>query len=97
VLNELLALGLRLPDVVRMVTANPAVMLGMEGQIGTLAPGAVADVSVLARDTGRWTLEDSLGQRITTSERLRPEFALKGGTVHQADSPLLFESTVGVA
>jgi dihydroorotase len=97
VLNELLALGLQLPDVVRMVTANAAVMLGMEGQLGTLAPGAVADVSVLARDVGRWMLEDSVGTRITASERLRPEFALKAGTVHQSDSPLLFESTKGVA
>jgi dihydroorotase len=97
VLNELLALGLALPDIVRMVTANAAEMLGMAGALGTLAPGAVADVSVLRRDTGKWTLEDSLGERITATERLRPEFALEGGVRHDADSPLLFESTKGVA
>lgn len=97
VINELLALGLRLPDVIRMVTANAAVMLGMEGELGTLAPGTVADVSVLARDVGRWTLQDSLGAQITASERLRPELAVKGGKIYQADSPLLFESTEGVA
>jgi dihydroorotase len=97
VMNELRALGLRLPDVIRMVTANAAVMLGMEGELGTLAPGAVADVSVLARDVGRFTLQDSLGARLTAEERLRPELTVKGGTVHPADSPLLFESTEGVA
>lgn len=97
VMNELLALGFKLPDVIRMVTANAAVMVGLEGQIGTLAPGTVADVSVLARDVGRWTLQDSLGAEITADERLRPEFALRGGTMHRADSPLLFESTKGVA
>jgi dihydroorotase len=97
VMNELRALGLPLGDVIRMVTANAAVMLGIDGELGTLAPGTVADVSVLARDVGQWTLQDSLGAQLTAEERLRPELAIKGGTVHQADSPLLFESTEGVA
>jgi dihydroorotase len=97
VMNELLALGLGVPDVIRMVTANAAIMLGLEGQIGTLAPGVAADVTVLARDVGRWTLEDSLGAKLTSNERLRPEFALKDGRLHSSDSPLLFESTKGVA
>lgn len=97
VLNELLALGLALPDVVSMVTKNAAIMLGLEGQTGSLAPGAPADVSVLARDTGRWKLQDSLGAEITATERLRPEFALRAGAIHRADSPLLFESAKDVA
>jgi dihydroorotase len=97
VMNELIVLGLSLPDVIRMVTANAATMLGLEGQIGTLAPGVAADVSVLARDVGRWTLEDSLGAKLIANERLRPEFALKDGRLHPSDSPLLFESTRGVA
>jgi len=97
VLNELLALGLGLPDVVAMVTKNAALMLGLEGQTGSLAPGAPADVSVLARDTGRWRLQDSLGAEIPATERLRPEFALRAGVLHRADSPLLFESAKDVA
>jgi len=50
-----------------------------------------------ARDTGRFTLEDSVGVQLTANERLRPEFALKDGRLHSSDSPLLFESTKGVA
>ncbi len=96
-MNELLALELEVPDVIRMVTANAAIMLGLEGQLGTLAPGAVADVTVLSHDVGRWTLQDSLGVQLMAKERLRPEFALKAGKRHAADSPLLFESTKGVA
>ena len=92
VMNELLALGLALPHVIRMVTANAAMMLGLGGEIGTLAPGVAADVTVLARDVGSWSLEDSVGVQLTATERLRPEFALKAGRLHRADSPLLFES-----
>ena len=93
VMNECLALGITLPDVIRMVTANAAVMGGLDGTLGTLAPGSVADVSVLGRDVGQWKLQDSLGVTIPATERLRPELAVKAGTVHRSDSPLLFEST----
>jgi dihydroorotase len=91
VMNELLALGLDLVTVVRMVTANAAAMLGLEGELGTLAPGAVADVSVLTLDEGEWTLEDSVGVQLRATRRLRPECALRAGVVMPADSPLLFE------
>ncbi len=40
-MNELLALGLGLVMVVCMVTANAATMLGLDGEAGTLTPGAV--------------------------------------------------------
>jgi dihydroorotase len=97
VMNELLALGIRLPDLVRMVTANAATMLGLTGQIGTLAPGAVADVTVLAHDVGQWALEDSLGVTLPAADRLRPVLAIRAGTVHQTDASLLVESTKDVA
>jgi len=97
VLDELLALGLPLTDVVRMVTANAAVLLGLEGEIGTLAPGAVADVSVLTVDEGEWTLSDSLGVELRATIRLRPEMAVRGGVVYPADSPLLRASALRVA
>jgi predicted amidohydrolase len=79
-------------DVVRMVTCNVAAMLGMVGEIGTLAPGAAADVTVLAIDHGRFTLSDSLGEEITSSMRLRPEITVRGGKVSRPDSPLLGRS-----
>jgi dihydroorotase len=97
VLDELLALGLPLAEVVRMVTANAATFLGMEGELGTLAPGAAGDVSVLALDHGDWTLSDSLGVELRATMRLRPQLAVRGGTVYQADSPLLLETASRVA
>jgi len=97
VLNELLALGIPLTEVIAMVTKNAATMLGLEHELGSLAPGRAADVSVLARDAGEWILRDAVGGQIRITERLRPEFALRAGTLHRADSPLLFESTREVA
>lgn len=97
VLDELLALGLALTEVIRMVTANAATFLGMDGELGTLAPGAAGDVSVLAVDHGEWTLSDSLGAELRATMHLRPELAVRGGTVYRADSPLLLEAGRRVA
>ncbi len=97
VMNELIALGVGLTDVIRMVTVNAASMLGLKDELGSLAPGRVADVSVLAIDGGDWTLQDSLGVRIKTDKRLRPVLALRAGTVHRSQSPLLEEQVPEVA
>ena len=96
-MNELIALGVRLTDVIRMVTVNAATMLGLTDELGSLAPGRVADVSALAIDEDDWTLQDSLGARIKTAKRLRPVLALRAGKVHRARSPLLEERVPEVA
>jgi len=97
VMNELIALGVGLTDVIRMVTVNAATMLGVTDELGSLAPGRVADVSVLAIDKDDWTLQDSLGVRIKTDKRLRPVLALRAGKVHRSRSPLLKEQVPEVA
>lgn len=45
-MSRFLALDMSLYDVVRRVTAVPASLMGLGGEIGTLRPGALADVAV---------------------------------------------------
>ena len=90
-MSELLALGVPLIEVIKMVTSNAAVLLGLEKQIGTLAPGADADVSVVRLERGTWTVRDASGAELCITERLRPEFAVRGGVVYRSDSPLVPE------
>jgi dihydroorotase len=47
ILSKFLALGMSLHQVIRAATDIPAGVLRMSGQIGSLAPGAEADVTVL--------------------------------------------------
>jgi dihydroorotase len=96
VMNELLGLGFALTDVIAMVTRNAAVAVGLPDELGSLAPGRVADVSVIARDHGSWRVTDCLGSTIDIAERLRPELCLRAGVVHRADASLLVESTADV-
>jgi len=48
------AAGVPLLDCVRMATATPARVLGMEGEIGALTPGAMADIVVCDGDLRVW-------------------------------------------
>jgi dihydroorotase len=97
VMNELLGLGFSLAEVIAMATRNAAEALGLGDELGSLAPGRVADVTVIARDQGSWRVTDCLGSTIEIPERLRPELCLRAGVAHRADSSLLMESTADVA
>lgn len=90
-MSEMLALGVPLLDVVRMVTSNAATMLGEEGEIGTLRPGTVADVSVLREEIGSFRVQDTLGVELNADRRLRPDFMLRAGRRHDPHSVLLPE------
>ena len=88
-MSELLALGLDLDEVVATVTANPAKMLGMEDEIGTLQPGREADVSVLQVLAGRFRLSDNSGGEVVAERLVVPAWCMKAGRVFPADSPLV--------
>jgi dihydroorotase len=85
-MSELIHLGVPLDRIVAMVTSNPAKMLRMEDQIGTLGVGMEADISVLTMDSGRFKLSDNSGAEVVAERLLRPEFCLRGGIRHNADS-----------
>jgi dihydroorotase len=88
-MTGLLACGVPLEQLVPMVTSNAAAMLGLGDEIGTLRPGAAADVTVLADERGRWMLRDNEGTQVTADRLLRPLFCLREGRRYDADAPIL--------
>jgi dihydroorotase len=88
-MTAMLACGLKLEQVVPMVTINSARMAGMEGTIGTLIPGVEADVSVLNDDRGRWVLQDNEKTQVVTDRMLTPAFCLRAGKRFDADASIL--------
>ncbi|MGA7325228.1 MAG: amidohydrolase/deacetylase family metallohydrolase [Rhodomicrobium sp.] len=88
-MSSLMALGLTLEQVVPMVTTNPALMLGLESEIGSLAPGRIADISVLHDDRGRFRLRDNERIEVVADRLLRPAFCLRAGKRFEASSPIL--------
>jgi dihydroorotase len=80
-MSKLLHFGMSLDDIVARATAAPAKILGYEGTVGTLRPGANADIAVLELRDGNFDLTDSEGSTITAKRRLLTQLTLRDGRV----------------
>jgi dihydroorotase len=78
-MSKFLALGFSLNDVIRMSTYNPAGLVGMQDEIGTLAEGTAADIAVLAVEQGKWTFDDAMGATLDGDAALQPVLTFKDG------------------
>lgn len=86
-MTKFLALGVPLPEVIRRVTANAAKALAHHprtADIGTLAPGAPADVAVLEIEEGAFPLTDSYQQTRAHNCRLVARHTIQGGDLASA-------------
>ena len=88
-MTAMLALGLPLVQVVRMVTCNVVDVFGLPRDLGTLAVGNPADISVLHDEAGRYALRDNEGTQLVADRLLRPAFCLKDGLRFEADASIL--------
>jgi dihydroorotase len=88
-MTSMLALGLTLEQVIPMVTTHAAQLAGMAGTLGHLGAGAVADVTVLADERGKWTLRDNEHNQVVAQRMLRPRFCLRAGTRYDAEAAIL--------
>lgn len=80
-MSKLLHFGLSLEETIRRATANPARIMGYEGTVGTLKPGANADIAIFELRDGNFELRDSDGDTITAKRRLLTQTTIKDGRV----------------
>jgi dihydroorotase len=78
-LDKFLHLGMPVPEIIKRATANCARWLGMTDEIGTLQPGACADITVLEIVDGRFELTDSEGKTETAKQRFEVRNCLRAG------------------
>lgn len=86
VLSKYLALGMDLMTVLEKVTVNPARLMGLEGQIGTLAPGAFADIAIFERREKHYIQKDFCDDVLECSEILVPQLTMIGGEIQYCQS-----------
>jgi len=79
-MSKFLALGMSLPDVIKLSTWNPAKEIKQE-QIGHLSVGAPADVAVLRIDKGKFGFLDQRGGKLDGTQRLGCELTVRDGAV----------------
>lgn len=76
---KFMAVGYTFEQVIRMTTTNAARLLGMSDEIGALAVGRVADITVLEVVQGRWEFQDCWGQRFHGEQALVPVHTVRAG------------------
>jgi dihydroorotase len=80
VMGKFMAMGLSLNDVIRLSTVNPAKEI-QRPQLGQLAVGAPADISVIRLEKGKFGYMDPRGGKIDGTERLSCELTVRDGKV----------------
>jgi dihydroorotase len=80
-MSKFMALGMNLTEVVERTTVNAARAFKFGVEIGTLKPGAEADVAVLELRSGEFGLIDSEAQVRTVKQKLVSVATVRGGKV----------------
>ena len=73
--------GMPLNEVIRCVTATPAKVLGMEGEVGTLAPGAFGDAVIVDLREQKTTFTDKFGHRLHGEHLFAPVCTVANGNI----------------
>lgn len=82
IMAKYMALGMRLEDVVKTVTRNPVAMLGLDtDKLGTLRPGAYADVAIFKMKDAGLTVTDKAGDTVAVPQMPVPKMTLREGRI----------------
>ena len=84
-MSRYLNLGMRIEDVLKRTTENPARYMGEEGNFGCLAPGSIADIFVFKIVEKETVFGDCDDQTMTGSRLIRPLMTVKAGNIVYRD------------
>ena len=79
VMSKFLHMGMPLADIILKSTWAPAKAISREDRLGTLKPGAAADVFVFELEEGSFPLEDTHLRTERASRRIKPFLTIKQG------------------
>jgi dihydroorotase len=86
VMSKFLHMGMPLEDVILKSTWAPAKAIGRDHQLGTLRPGAAADIFVFELEEGSFPLEDTHLRTESASRRIKPFLTIKEGRAMEPGS-----------
>lgn len=84
-MSKFLALGFTLDEVVRMTSDAPARVLGRSDELGAIAVGRAADLSILGLASGRFKFTDSNGAHCIGERALFPVHTVRAGELIAPD------------
>ena len=88
-MTRLWGLGMALEQVIARTTYHPAQLIREENEIGTLAVGSRADITILDCEQGPWTLSDGQTETLNVNQRLIPAWVIRAGELIEPNQRLL--------
>ena len=88
-MSRLLHLGMPLLEVIRAVTVNPAKVIGESDHLGLLSVGSHANISILEKKKGPWTLLDGRNEALDVDIRLIPWLTFRDGVSYLPNLAML--------
>lgn len=87
VMAKYITMGMALMDVLKAVTATPARIMGLEDKIGTLKPGADADLVILKETPKTFVQKDFRDEELVSTALFVPQLTMCAGEIDfcQAD------------
>ena len=86
VLSKYLALGMDLMEIIKAATMVPAEVMGMDGEIGTLRPGAYADIAIFALRDKQYVQKDFCDTELLCRQLLVPQLTMLAGEIQYCQS-----------
>lgn len=80
-MSKFLLLGMSIDEVIKASTTKPAQVLGKLGEIGTLKPGACADITIFKLVKGKFIFEDTLGEKRIGNQKLELIHVIREGNL----------------
>jgi len=84
-MGRFMAAGYTVKDMVRMSTVNAAKALGLSDQIGAIAVGKEADITIFDVANGKWKFIDTMQKEFTGDKAMVPVQTIKAGEVFAPD------------
>ena len=79
VMSKMLEMGMNITQVIKAVTETPAELMKMSGKIGTLAPGAYADIAIMKLKDISATHTDFGENTLEVNRHFIPQMTICGG------------------
>ena len=79
VMSQYYAMGMELSALVRSTTAVPAQVMGLSGEVGTLRPGAKADIFITRLEENPFAVTDKFGETVEVKYSFVPLLTMKEG------------------
>ena len=80
IMSKYMAIGMSIEDVVTRATWNPARSIKRE-DLGNLSEGAVADITVLSVQNGKFGFIDAGGSKLEGNKKLEAELTIRAGKI----------------